>query len=74
LKEVERTRHWLIWHDHAGVGRNGLLLLRELYDPAVHLTSEDFMAKKQPHQKDRHSSRSGKALSVHDEYVWQFRC
>lgn len=76
LKEVERTRHWLIWHVHAGVASDGLLLflLRELYDPAIHLTSEEFMAKKQPHQKDRHSSRSGTASSVHDGCVWQFRC
>lgn len=47
LKEVERTRHWLIWHDHARVASNGLFLflLRELYDPAIHLTSKEFIAK-----------------------------
>lgn len=47
LKQVERTRHWLVWHDHAGIGSNGLLLflLREMYDPAVHLTNEEYMAK-----------------------------
>ena len=47
LKEVERTRHWLVWHDHAGIASNGLLLflLREIYDPAIHLTNEEFMAK-----------------------------
>lgn len=47
LIEAERTRHWLLWHDHAGIGSNGLLLflLREMYDPAVHLTNEEYMAK-----------------------------
>ena len=47
LKEAERTRHWLLWHDHAGIGSNGLLLflLREMYDPAVHLTNEEYLAK-----------------------------
>ena len=47
LKEVERTRHWLVWHDHAGIASIGLLLflLREIYDPAIHLTTEEFMAK-----------------------------
>lgn len=47
LKEAERTRHWLLWHDHAGVGSNGLLLflLREMYDPAKHLTNQEYMAK-----------------------------
>ena len=47
LKEAGRTRHLLLWHDHAGIGSNDLLLflLREKYDPAVHLTNEEYMAK-----------------------------
>ena len=42
-----RTRHWLLWHDHAGIGRTGILLflVREMYDPAIHLTNEEYLAK-----------------------------
>ena len=54
LKEVERTRHWLVWHDHAGIGSNGLLLflLREIYDPAIHLTNAEYMAKAESSTKE----------------------
>ena len=53
LKKVERTRHWLLWHDHAGIGRTGILLflVREMYDPAIHLTNEEYLAKIPPQKK-----------------------
>ena len=49
LKDLERTRHWLVWHDHAGIASNGLMLflLREVYDPAIHLTNDEYMAQNQ---------------------------
>ena len=54
LKEVERTRHWLVWHDHAGIGSNGLLLflLREIYDTVIHLTNAEYMAKAESSTKE----------------------
>ena len=44
LKEIERSRHWLMWHDHSGLGNRGtmLILVRELYDPAIHMTDQEF--------------------------------
>lgn len=44
LKEFQRQRHWLIWHDHSTLANHGHMLfcLRELYDPAIHLTREDL--------------------------------
>ena len=47
LKSMERTRHWLIWHDHSGIGNHGLMLflLRELYDPAIHMNNEEYQRK-----------------------------
>ena len=53
LKKVERTRHWLLWHDHAGIGSTGIMLflVREMYDPAIHLTNEKYLAKNTNTQK-----------------------
>jgi len=47
LKKIERQRNWLIWHDHSGIGNQGLMLflLRELYDPSIHLTNTEFKEK-----------------------------
>lgn len=47
LKKVERERNWLIWHDHSGLGNKGFLLflVREMYDPAVHLTDGELQTK-----------------------------
>lgn len=47
LKMCERTRHWLIWHDHSSIASSGfmLFLVREMYDPAVHLTSQEYKEK-----------------------------
>ena len=55
LKKCERTRHWLIWHDHSSIASSGFMpfLVREVYDPAVHLTSEEY--------KERHG---GKGVNV----------
>ena len=47
LKKVERTRHWLLWHDHAGLGSTGIMLflVREMCNAAIHLTNEEHLAK-----------------------------
>ena len=47
LKKLERTQHWLLWHDHAGIGSTGILLflVHEMYNPAIHLTSEEYLVK-----------------------------
>lgn len=44
LKNLERKRHWMVWHDHSTIANSGfmLFLLRELYDPAVHLTNKEY--------------------------------
>ena len=44
LKRCERTRHWLTWHDHSSIASSGfmLFLVREVFDPAVHLTKGRF--------------------------------
>ncbi|KAK3737282.1 hypothetical protein QZH41_019809 [Actinostola sp. cb2023] len=46
LKKRERERNWLIWHDHSGMGNQGLMLflVRELYDPCIHLTNKEYQA------------------------------
>lgn len=47
LKSMQRQRNWLIWHDHSGIGNRGLMLflLRELYDPAIHMTRDEYKNK-----------------------------
>ena len=47
LKKLERTQNWLLWHDHAGIGSTGILLflVHEMYNPAIHLTSEEYLVK-----------------------------
>jgi len=44
LKEVERTRHLMIWLDNSTVANSGYLacLVTCLYDPAVYYTNEEF--------------------------------
>lgn len=54
LKSIERHRLFLIWHDNSTVANHGYLLclVSVLYDPAVHLTNEEY------------SSKMGKTVSV----------
>ena len=54
LKSLERHRHFLILHDNSTVPNHGYLLclVSVLYDPAVHLTNEEY------------SSKTGKKISV----------
>ena len=54
LKSIERHRHLLIWHENSTVANHGYLLclVSVLYDPAVHLTDEEY------------SSKMGKTVSV----------
>lgn len=43
LKKFQRKRHWLIWHDHSTLSNYGHMLfcLREVYDPAIHLSDDE---------------------------------
>ena len=45
LKHFQRTRHWLLWHDHSTLANFGHILfcVRELYDPAIHLTRQEVL-------------------------------
>jgi hypothetical protein len=56
IKSTERHRHLLIWHDNSTVANHGyllcLVLLVVLYDPAVHLTNDEY------------NSKTGKTVSV----------
>ena len=47
LKKVERTQHWLLWHNHAGIGSTEIMLflVHKMYDTNIHLTSEEYLAK-----------------------------
>jgi len=47
LKTLERTRHLMIWHDHSTVANHGhlLFLATVAYDPAFHLTSQEYKEK-----------------------------
>ena len=47
LKKYQRQRHWLLWHDHSTLANYGHMLfcLRELYDPAVHVTRQEMLDK-----------------------------
>jgi hypothetical protein len=47
IESIERHRHLLIWHDNSTVANHGYLLclVSVLYDPAVHLTNEEYNAK-----------------------------
>ena len=47
LKIIERHRHWMIWHDHSSLANSGfmLFLMRQLYDPAIHLTKSEYLQK-----------------------------
>lgn len=41
LNKRERTGHWIIWHDHSNIASSDFMpfLVREVFDPAVHLTN-----------------------------------
>lgn len=42
LKKCEGTRRWLIWHDHSSIASSGFTFwVREVFDPAVHLTNQE---------------------------------
>lgn len=43
LKNMERTRHPAVWHDHTSVANHGylLFLVGVSYDPAIHLTDKE---------------------------------
>ena len=47
LKEYQRQRHWLLWHDHSTIANYGHMLfcIRELYDPAIHVTRKEILEK-----------------------------
>ena len=47
LKRLERQRFWMLWHDHSSLANNGfmLFLVRQLYDPAIHLTTKEYKEK-----------------------------
>ena len=47
LKMFQRKRHWMVWHDHSTLSNYGHMLfsLREVYDPAIHLSDEEAKAK-----------------------------
>ena len=47
LKNIERTRHLMVWHDNSTVANHGYLLclVSVLYDHAVYLTNVEYKAK-----------------------------
>ena len=53
LKKVERTQHWLLWHNHAGIESTEIMLflVHEMYDPTIHLTNEEYLAKNTNNKK-----------------------
>ena len=55
LKEMERTRHLGVWHDHSSVPNQGYLMFLAcvLYDPAIHLTADK-----------EHQEKYGEAIDV----------
>ncbi|KXJ13241.1 hypothetical protein AC249_AIPGENE7033 [Exaiptasia diaphana] len=47
LKSIARERNWMIWHDHSSMANSGfmLFLMRQIYDPAFHLTKSEYKQK-----------------------------
>ena len=47
LKEIEQTRHIVLWHDNSTVANHGYLvcLAAILYDPTIFLTNEEYKRK-----------------------------
>ena len=47
LKKLQRQRHWLMWHDHSTIANHGHMLfcVRELYDTAIHLSTQELATK-----------------------------
>ena len=43
LKNFQRKRHWLIWHDHSTLSNYGHMFfcVREMRDPAIHLSDAE---------------------------------
>ena len=52
LKKYERTRNIILWHDASSLANHGHLvfMVHTLYDPAIHLTNEEYRKKKQEKQ------------------------
>lgn len=48
LKQVHRTRHFLLWHDHSEVAGHGylLVLVTPIFDKAFYFTDEEMRARK----------------------------
>ena len=46
-KSCEQTEKWLLWHDHSSLSGSCLMLflVRELFDPAIHLSSKEYKGK-----------------------------
>ena len=47
LKKYQQQRHWLLWHNHSTLANYGHMqfCLRELYDPAIHVTRQEMLDK-----------------------------
>ncbi|KAK3704916.1 hypothetical protein QZH41_005383, partial [Actinostola sp. cb2023] len=37
LKDIERTRNWLMWHDHSGLGNRGMMLFFVIEEPHLYM-------------------------------------
>ena len=44
LKQLQRTRRLVLWHDHSSILSHGYLLMtiHTLYDPAVYMSTEEY--------------------------------
>ena len=47
MAELSNTRHILMWHDQSVISNYGhiLITINTLYDPMIHLTSEEYKVK-----------------------------
>ena len=71
LKSIERHRHFLIWHDNSTVANHGYLLclVSVLYDPAVHLTNEEYSLKRVKRSAFRKLWKNRTCTLLHDVAV-----
>lgn len=46
LKQICRTRHIKMWHDHSTIAAHGLVLVSVIYDPAFFYTTKEMTALK----------------------------
>ena len=44
LKQLERTRHLMFWHDCSTISNHShfLVMVGTMYDPAVHYTNQEY--------------------------------